>query len=202
METTYPLSLALFDFVPNIAFLVGAYYLTRLAWIARGRMCGTLTLAGVTLVFLGGFLQATWKLLFVTNTADIRLMSEVQFIFLAAGFFLVLFAVIVIARKSGKPDSPTFLAMAPWKIPFLIVTTLTSLAAFGLLSLIAFRRKVILAGIAFLITFLCLLVMGGLASAEQTIPQQWIEEGFNSTAQIAFALGSFLLYRDYKSHGC
>jgi hypothetical protein len=57
-------------------------------------------------------------------------------------------------------------------------------------------------GLAFLITLLCLIGMGGMASAEQTIPQQWIEEGVNSVAQISFAIGSYLLYRNYKIHGC
>jgi hypothetical protein len=39
-----------------------------------------------------------------------------------------------------------------------------------------------------------MLGLAGLAGGEQSIARQWIEEGINATGQIAFALGSYLLY--------
>jgi hypothetical protein len=41
-----------------------------------------------------------------------------------------------------------------------------------------------------------MLGMSGMASgSEQTVATQWIEESMNSMGQIAFAVGSYLLYK-------
>ena len=37
---TYPISIAIFDFVPVTLFLVGAYFLVRIAMLQRGSRCG------------------------------------------------------------------------------------------------------------------------------------------------------------------
>lgn len=67
---TYPISLVLLDFVPTIAFLIGAYYLVRMTLMLRGTPCGRMAMAGAVLVFSGGFLKATWKLLYATQAGD------------------------------------------------------------------------------------------------------------------------------------
>jgi hypothetical protein len=59
-----------------------------------------------------------------------------------------------------------------------------------------------LAGAAFAIGVMGLLAMGALASAEQTIVMQWIEESVNTIGQGGFMFGSILLYRDFKEKGC
>jgi hypothetical protein len=202
MGTQSELLLASFDFVPVIAFLVGAYFLARIALLVRGRTCAVLAIAGLSLVFLGGFLKATWKLMTTTGGADIRWMSDGQFVLHAPGFLALLIAVIILLRNQKKAEASPLLAMAPWKIPFLVVMTLASLAAQGFLAYIAFRRKAFLAGIFFILAFLGLLAMGGLASGEQTISRQWLEESVNAFGQISFALGSFLLYTNYKANPC
>ncbi len=69
---TYPVSLALFDFIPTLAFLTGAFYLVRTGVLCRGKPCGRMVMAGGLLVFLGGFFKATWKLLYTTGVADIH----------------------------------------------------------------------------------------------------------------------------------
>ena len=63
MDQSYTLGLSLFDFVPPLAFLVGAVFLVRLADQACGRTCKALVGVGTGLVFLGGTLKAIWKLL-------------------------------------------------------------------------------------------------------------------------------------------
>ena len=202
MENISMIYLAVFDFVPNIAFLIGAYFLVRIAYMVRGKNCGILVIAGAFLILLGGFMQATWKLLYTTDTADIRLMSNVQFILLAPGFVILLIAVILIARRSGKRINPPLLAVASWKLPFLIVMVIASLIAQGMLAYVSFRRHAYAAGVGFVVAFVCLLSMGGMAGSEQTITQQWAEESVNAIAQIAFVVGSYLLYRDFKAHAC
>jgi hypothetical protein len=202
MEDISLIYLAIFDFVPNIAFLIGAYFLVLTAYTVRGKNCGILVVVGALLILIGGFMQATWKLLYTTGTADIRLMSNVQFVLLAPGFVVLLIAVIMVAWRSKKRTDPPLLAIASWKLPFLIVMVIASLIAQGMLAYISFRRHAYAAGVGFVVAFVCLLSMGGLAGSEQTITQQWTEEIVNSIAQIAFATGSYLLYRDFKAHAC
>jgi hypothetical protein len=199
MNEGYSLGLALFDFVPNIAFLVGAYFLVRLVLMERGSKCGRLAMAGTLLIFLGGTLKATWKLLYSTTGADIRLLSEIQFVLLAPGFLAMLVAILLMARKQRESGKLPLLAIAPWKIPLLAVMTICSIGAQGVLTYIAFRRSARLAGMLFAIAVLCTFGMGGMASGEQTVAKQWIEESINSVGQISFAVGSYLLYRNFRT---
>jgi hypothetical protein len=200
METD-PLSLALFDFIPTIAFLVGAYYLVRSTIMMRGSPCGRMAMAGSLLIFLGGFLKALWKLLYAANVADIQWMSQVQFILLAPGFFALLIAIILMARGKRNIAAP-LMAIAAWKNPLLAIMTLSSMGAQGILAYMSFRRNIPLAAIGFIIAFLCLVGLGAMASGEQTLARQWIEESVNAVGEIGFMMGSILLHRDFKTNGC
>lgn len=79
---------------------------------------------------------------------------------------------------------------------------IASLIAQGLLIFIALRRHAYPSAVGFFIAFVCLLAMGGMAGGEQTIAQQWIEESVNAIGQISFAVGSYLLYLDFKKFAC
>ena len=70
MTANYSLELCLFDFVPNLAFLVGACFLVRMAELARGRRSAGLMTGGTLLIFLGGMFKAIWKLLYTIGAGD------------------------------------------------------------------------------------------------------------------------------------
>ena len=81
MTAGYSRGLCLFGFLPNLAFLVGAFFLVRTARLARGRHCACfLMTSGALLVFLGGTLKAIWKLLYASGLGDVRVFSEAQFV--------------------------------------------------------------------------------------------------------------------------
>lgn len=194
MNEAYTLGLSLLDFVPNLAFLVGAYFLVRLVMLIGNRFSIVTMIVGSSLVFLGGMSKALWKLLSTMRVADVWWLSELQFVLLAPGFLAMLVGVVLVARgergrwKAGLP------AMAPWKIPLLATMTLSSLGLQGVLSYMAFRRKAYLAAVMYIVAIVCMLGMAGMASGEQSVGRQWLEEGINSVGQIAFAFGGFLLY--------
>ena len=98
----YSLGLAALDFVPIFAFLTGAYFLVKIAILHRGKPCGKMMMAGTGLVFTGGFLKASWKLLYVLDIADIQLMSEAQFVLLAIGFTGMLVSLSYLARSFNQ----------------------------------------------------------------------------------------------------
>ena len=197
----YSIELCLLDFVPSLAFLVGALFLVRMARLARGRRCAWLMMSGTLLIFLSGTLKAIWKLLYTTGVGDVRIFSEAQFVLLAPGFLLLLASIVALTRGerfvAGAGGRLTVVALAVWKIPFLIVTTLCSIGAYGLLTYIACCRGARLAGALFILAVVCLFAMSGMAGSEQTVARQWIEQGINSAGQSAFVTGSFLLYRTY-----
>lgn len=87
--------------------------------------------------------------------------------------------------------------MAAWKIPFLLMMILASLGTYGILTYVALRRRLGFAAVGFVLAFLGVILMGGMASQLQTVRMQWIEQSINSSANLGFALGSFLLYKDF-----
>ena len=198
MEETYPLALALYDFVPVVFFLIGAIYLVRTVMRLCGLHCGRLTIVGSLLIFLGGLLKAIWKLLFTIGVGDYQWLSESQFPLLAPGFLVLLIAVIIMARseRAKEKRKGALLAIVAWKIPLLIVMTLASMGVQGILTYVSFQRKAKLAAAGFIVAFLGLVGMGALASGEQTLARQWIEQSVNSVGQLGFMVGSILLYRN------
>ena len=198
MEETYPLALALYDFVPVVFFLIGAIYLVRTVMRLCGLHCGRLTIVGSLLIFLGGLLKAIWKLLFTIGVGDYQWLSESQFPLLAPGFLVLLIAVIIMARseRAKEKRKGALLAIVAWKIPLLIVMTLASMGVQGILTNVSFQRKAKLAAAGFIVAFLGLVGMGALASGEQTLARQWIEQSVNSVGQLGFMVGSILLYRN------
>jgi len=200
---TYSLSLSLFDFIPTLAFLVGAFFLVRLGRVCRGNPTGRMLMAGGLLVFLGGFFKATWKLLYTLEIADIQWMSQGQFVLSSIGFLAVFTAVLYMARVLSRINPARIVpAISAWKIPFLFLMTVTSLGAEGILAYLAFRRRARLAAAGFVIGVLGILAMGALASAEQTVAMQWIEEVTNTVGQLGFMTGSIQLYLNFKVTGC
>jgi hypothetical protein len=197
MKETYPLALAVFDFVPVIFFLIGAIYLARIATRMCGMRCRHMAIMGSLLIFLGGFLKVLWKLLVATGAGDFQLMSEIQFALVAPGFVLLLIVVIWMARSEGKQvkGKDTLIpATAVWKIPLLIFMTLASMGVMGILTFIAFRHKVKIAAVGFIVAFLCLVGMGAMVSGEQTLARQWIEQSINSLGQLGFMIGTIFLF--------
>jgi hypothetical protein len=199
MEETYPLALALYDFLPVTFFLIGAIFLVRTSIRMCGLHCGRLAIVGSLLIFLGGFLKAFWKLLFTIGVGNYHLLSESQFPLVATGFLVLLFAVIMMARSDREAkiiNAASILLMSTWKIPFLIVMTLTSMGVQGILTFVSFQRKAKLAAVGFIVAFLGLVGLGALASGEQTLARQWIEQSINTVGQLGFMVGSIVLHQD------
>lgn len=197
-QETHLLALALFDFVPVSFFLIGAYFLAGISTRMCGVRCGRLAMFGALLIFMGGFSKAVWKLLHTIEAGNFQLLSDLQFILLAPGF-LALLVVVVFMARSERIEYRTailMLAIAPWKIPFLIVMTLASMGVQGILAHVSFRRNAKPAAAGFVVAFVCLVGMGAMASGEQTLAMQWLEQSVNTVGQMGFMIGAILLYRN------
>jgi hypothetical protein len=56
--------------------------------------------------------------------------------------------------------------------------------------------------VGFVVGVMGILAMGSLASAEQTLPMQWVEETINTIGQLGFMMGCVLLYQSFSASGC
>jgi len=196
METPNLIALALFDFIPVFAFLVGGWFLVLLSRLKCQRLGANLMLIGAILIFIGGFTKAFSKLLMATGVNGWEFLGNLQFMFHAPGFLLMFIASLMLYKAWTKaPVSVALGAMAAWKIPLLAVMTICSIGLHVTLSLLAFRQKAIFSGVLFLFSMLTMLGMAGMSGGEQTISREWIEETINAFGQGSFALASFLIYQ-------
>lgn len=191
MGESYPLLMAIMDFIPPLAFGLGLFFLHRTVYRLDGRPSARLIALGGGLVFTGGFLKACWKLLLALRVADVRLLSEQQFILLAPGFLLLWLGTLSMTRSASH--GPSLVAIAPWKIPFLALMTLGSLGTHITLSVVSFKRNTPMAGALFIVAVVCMLAMSGMARGEQRIALQFFEQSVNLLGQGAFAGGCVLL---------
>lgn len=190
-----PLALCMLDCVPNLGFLIGGYFLVRLVRLTGRPFVANLMVGGVAFVFAGGALQLTWKVIHtLLLLGDPRFLSDLQFVLLAPGFLMMLVSAILVLKTDWSRQL-VVAVMAPWKIPLLAVMTVCSLGLYGVLILMSFRWRARTAGVMFVVVALTILAMAGLARGEQTVARQWTEESINSVGQLAFATGSYLLFR-------
>jgi hypothetical protein len=196
MAQSYTLELALFNFIPNIAFLIGAYFLVQTTSKVCAKPCKWLTLIGSLLIVLAGVLKATWKLLFTLSWANILWMSDIQFVLMAPGYLMIFIAMILLAcNLRSQYESLAALLMTELKIPFLAVMTLACLGTHIVLIYLSWKHRSRLGAISFLIGLIFMLSMGALARGEQTIARQWLEQWINAFGQTGFAIGAWLLYQ-------
>jgi hypothetical protein len=197
-----PLSLAIFDFVPSLAFALGGYYLMQI--LKRERPGTPLQLAriGIILVFTGGFLKALSKLLYYTSgyqliIGGVDIMAEQQFFLLMPGFLLMLLALIKLARPSiaAAVAAAAPLGKLPFiaKAPFMVIMSLCAFGVQALLVFLSFKRRQYIACASFILAFLVLLWMAGMASGPQTVSREWLEETMNALGQLSFMAGCYLL---------
>ena len=214
----YPLSLALFDFVPVVLSAAGFLYLVRLVSSVLP-VQGRIAFLGGMLIVVGGFFKALWKLLMAvsTSTLDIRWMDDGLFVFLTPGYLLFAWSMWQVARsRQGKhtfgtwlvPSLIAFISLGisyslflsnpespAWERVLLTVTVLANTVSGVLLITFAFRQQLSTAGWLFLMNLIGVFALNGLARvAEQTILVHWIDESINALACLGFAVAARILY--------
>ena len=218
----YTISLALVDYLPVIFTAIGFYFLYRMVSHVDTTQ-GKIFLIGAVLTVMGGLIKATWKLIIASTGTDIRWMDDGMFVWMAPGYTILAWsiwqtvravrekktfnvwltpAIIVTLTLAGSyylntssPDSPA------WKLTLLSVMVLASIITSILLIVFAFRQKLTLAGILFIINLIIIFVMNGLARIpEQTIALQWTEESINTISWLCFAVASKKVFENTQEN--
>lgn len=215
MEFTLPL--ALLDFVPVFLSAIGFIYLIRLAFSILPDQ-GRIAFLGGTLIVVGGFFKALWKLLMAVsnNTMDIGWMDDGLFVFLTPGYLMFAWSMWQVARSvQGKrifgawfiPSLISFLALGTscylfislpespaWERVLLTLTVLANFVSGILLITFAFRQKLPKAGWLFLLNLVGVFALNGLARTSQTISIHWVDESINTLSCLGFMIAAKIIY--------
>lgn len=180
--------MALMDFVPVLLF--GA------AWLILHRdlknkldLCsGVLLPLGAALVFLAGFLKATWKMQNAIGAAPVELFNKMMFPTQSVGFLLM--AVGMLALMYGKRKSARSLTMV-----WVMLTVLGNLGASAGLVWIASKVKKAAVPL-FIVAFVCSMMMGYLSSRDfAQASMHWIAQSVNTLGQALLLVGALLVHK-------
>ncbi len=180
--------MALMDFVPVLLF--GA------AWVIlyqdlknKLNLCsGILLPLGAGLVFLAGFLKATWKMQKALGVPAVELFNKMMFPTQSVGFLLM--AVGMLALMYGKRKSARSLTMV-----WVMLTVLGNLGASAGLVWIASKVKKAAVPL-FIVAFVCSMMMGYLSSRDfAQASMHWIAQSVNTLGQALLLVGSLLVHK-------
>ncbi|MCP4139138.1 MAG: hypothetical protein GY755_02415 [Chloroflexi bacterium] len=220
----YTVSLAVVDFLPVIFSAIGFYFVVHMVTHIDEKQ-GKIAAIGAVLTVVGGLIKAIWKLNIAATGNDIRWMDDGMFAWMAPGYTIMAWSIWQAVRSvRGKKTFHIWLIPAlisaltlassfylvtsapeslAWKRVLLSVMVLASIITSVLLIIFAFRQKLTLAGVLFVVNLIIIFVMNGLARMpEQTITLQWIEESINSISWLCFAIASYKIYEHtHKTFG-
>ena len=193
-EFSVPMALA--DFVPVALFAVAAVLMQRDLYNKMPKYAYACFAAGCVDVFLAGFLKALWKLLYAMNLCDFHVLNTMFLPVQSIGLLLTGFGLILMltSRRSAA------LAVAPPVFAGTFVFIAMMVAGLGAmcasLGIVAARMKKKGLIVLFVLTFLCYMAMGYLASRDgNSAAMNWIEQGVNTLGQALLLCGVISLHR-------
>jgi hypothetical protein len=218
----YTLSLALVDFLPVTFTAIGFYFLYRMITHVNAAQ-GKVAALGALLVVMGGLLKAIWKTIMASTggATNIIWMDDGLFAWMAPGYVILAWSVWQTVRSvRGQKTFHTWLVPAliaaltlgfayylftsqsdRWNLVLLIVMVLATVVTSVLLIVFAFRSKMTLAGVLFIINIVCVFILSGLARIpEQTIVLQWTEESINTISWLCFAVATKQIFEFAKNN--
>ena len=180
--------MALMDFVPVLLFGAAWLILYRDLKNKLDLCSGVLLPLGAALVFLAGFLKATWKMQNAIGAAPVELFNKMMFPTQSVGFLLM--AVGMLALMYGKRKSARSLTMV-----WVMLTVLGNLGASAGLVWIASKVKKAAVPL-FIVAFVCSMMMGYLSSRDfAQASMHWIAQSVNTLGQALMLVGALLVHK-------
>ena len=180
--------MALMDFVPVLLFGAAWVILYRDLKNKLNLCSGILLPLGAGLVFLAGFLKATWKMQKAVGVPAVELFNKMMFPTQSVGFLLM--AVGMLALMYGKRKSARSLTMV-----WVMLTVLGNLGASAGLVWIASKVKKAAVPL-FIVAFVCSMMMGYLSSRDfAQASMHWIAQSVNTLGQALLLVGALLVHK-------
>lgn len=193
-EFSVPMALA--DYVPVILFAVAAVLMQRDYYNKMPKYAFACLAAGCVNAFLAGFLKATWKLLYATGVCDFHVLNTMFLPVQSIGLLLTGFGLVLMLLNRRQ----VMLVAAPpvfaGTFVFITMMVLGLGAMCAALSVVAVKMKKKGLIVVFVLTFLCYMAMGYLASREgNSAAMNWVEQGVNTLGQILLLAGVATLHK-------
>ena len=193
-EFSVPMALA--DFVPVALFAVAAVLMQRDLYNKMPKYAYACFAAGCVDVFLAGFLKALWKLLYAMNLCDFHVLNTMFLPVQSIGLLLTGFGLILMLtsrRSAALAVAPPVFAGTFVFIAMMVAGLGTMCASLGIVAARMKKKGLI---VLFVLTFLCYMAMGYLASRDgSSVAMNWIEQGVNTLGQALLLCGVVSLHR-------
>lgn len=202
MDFTVPM--ALVDYIPVVFFALASFILMNDLYGRMSKWGFALLASGVAFVAIAGALKATWKLLYASGVCDFAPLNAMFFPVQSIGFLLAGAGMLTLVCKNRK-NTALFAVVPPvFKGTFVFVGLMV--AGLGLmdsvLCIIAAKMKKPWLILVFVLSFVCSLGMGYLASKDfAEAAMNWIAEGVNVVGQGSLLVGVYLLHKNGLSEG-
>ena len=202
MDFTVPM--ALVDYIPVVFFALASFILMNDLYGRMSKWGFALLASGVAFVAIAGALKATWKLLYASGVCDFASLNAMFFPVQSIGFLLAGAGMLTLVCKNSK-NTALFAVVPPvFKGTFVFVSLMV--AGLGLmdsvLCIIAAKMKKPWLILVFVLSFVCSLGMGYLASKDfAEAAMNWIAEGVNVIGQGSLLIGVYLLHKNGLSEG-
>ncbi len=189
--------MGLADFIPVLLFGWTAVLLQRDLYAKMPKYAFACLAAGSINVFLAGFLKALWKLLYAAGVCDFHVLNTMFLPTQSIGLLLTGLGVLLMLTARRKA---ALAAAAPPVFSGTFVFITMMVAGLGMLcaglSVIAGKMKKRGLIVLFVLSFLCYMGMGFLASRDTTAAAvNWAEQGVNTLGQALMLWGVLVLHK-------
>ena len=191
--------MALVDYIPVFFFGAAALILQFDLYGKMPKYAFATFAAGTINIFMAGFLKATWKLLYGAGICDFQALNTLFLPLQSLGFLLAgLGLILMLTQKKSKK---AMLAVAPpvfgGTFVFIMMMVLGLAGICTALSIVAVKMKKKHAVIFFVLSFVCSMGMGYMASHDSTSAMvNWIEQGINCVGQGMMFVGAWTLHKN------
>jgi hypothetical protein len=193
-EFSVPMALA--DYVPVILFAVAAVLMQRDYYNKMPKYAFACLAAGCVNAFLAGFLKATWKLLYAMGVCDFQVLNMMFLPVQSIGLLLTGFGLVLMLCAKKQVMLATAPPVFTGTFVFITMMVLGLGAMCAALSVVAVKMKKKGLIVVFVLTFLCYMAMGYLASREgNSAAMNWVEQGVNTLGQILLLAGVATLHK-------
>ena len=210
----YSLIMGLVDLVPVILFALAGCILIKVFFNVLKKPFAVLLCSGVTLSLTAGIFKAIWKILLSLDICDfypfdVMFMptQSLGFILMGVGLISILFdKEIRNVPKANVVIWPLLLivlAGTPAKqingnVAFIAMLVIGELMICSSLSFLAIKNKRWLCLVLFIVSCICLMVMGAMKPLSTKMnlsvtAANWIEESINIVAQASLLIGCYLM---------
>lgn len=192
----FSVTMALTDFIPVVLFAVSAVLMQRDLYNKMPKYAFACLAAGCVDAFLAGFLKALWKLLYALGVCDFQLLNTLFLPLQSLGLLLTGFGLILMLysrRGAALAVAPPLFTGTFVFIAMMVLGLGAMCACLGVLA-VKMKKKGLI--VVFILTFLCYMAMGYLASRDgNSAAMNWIEQGVNTLGQTLLLVGVGTLHK-------